>query len=364
MDDKFYMQLAIDLAAKTKGQTSPNPNVGAVVVKDGRIVGMGAHLKVGEGHAEVQAIRMAGTNAEGSTIYVTLEPCSHYGKTPPCAELIIKEKVKRVVVATLDSNPLVSGRGIEMIEQAGIEVTVGVLEDEARCLNETFSKYIMTRLPFITVKTAMTLDGKIATHTGSSKWITGEAAREYVHKLRHEHDTIMVGVGTVLKDNPALTVRTKQQGINPIRIVIDSSLKTPTNANVIMDGQAPTWIFTTKQADQKKIEEFRGLGIEIIVTTGEQNVPMKEVMRYLGEKQVTSVLVEGGAALIGTLFDEQLIDKYIGFIAPKIVGGELAPTSIGGKGIESMGDAVNLDRLELKQYGADICLTGYPIFTK
>lgn len=364
MDDKFYMQLAIDLATKTKGQTSPNPNVGAVVVKDGRIVGMGAHLKAGEGHAEVQAIRMAGTNAEGSTIYVTLEPCSHYGKTPPCAELIIKEKVKRVVVATLDPNPLVSGRGIEIIEQAGIEVTVGVLEDEARCLNETFNKYITARLPFVTVKTAMTLDGKIATHTGSSKWITGEASREYVHRLRHEHDAIMIGVGTVLKDNPALTVRTEQQGINPIRIIIDSSLRTPADANIIIDNQAPTWIFTTKQADQKRIEEFQSLGIEIIVTTGEQNVPMKEVISYLGEKQVTSVLVEGGAALIGTLFDERLIDKYIGFIAPKIVGGDLAPTSIGGKGIESMGDAVTLDRLELKQYGADICLTGYPIFTK
>jgi len=364
MDDKFYMQLAIDLANKTKGQTSPNPNVGAIVVKDGRIVGMGAHLKAGEGHAEVQAIKMAGVNAEGSTIYVTLEPCSHYGKTPPCAELIVKEKIKRAVVATLDPNPLVSGRGIEMLEQAGIDVTVGVLEQEAQLLNESFNKYITTRLPFITVKTAMTLDGKIATHTGRSKWITGEIARKYVHRLRHENDAIMVGVGTVLKDDPALTVRTEQQGINPIRIVIDSSLKTPADANVIIDNQAPTWIFTSKQADPQRIEEFRRLGIEIIVTSSEQNVSMKEVMKYLGEKQVASVLVEGGAALIGTLFDEQLIDKYIGFIAPKIVGGDKAPTSIGGKGIESMSDAVTLDRLELKQFGTDICLTGYPIFTK
>lgn len=363
MDDKFYMQLAIDLAAKTKGQTSPNPNVGAVVVKDGRIVGMGAHLKAGEGHAEVQAIKMAGANAKGSTIYVTLEPCSHYGKTPPCVELIVKEKIKIAVVATLDPNPLVSGRGIEMLEQAGIEVTVGVLEQEAQLLNESFNKYITTRLPFITVKTAMTLDGKIATHTGSSKWITGEAAREYVHRLRHENDAIMVGVGTILKDNPALTVRTEQAGINPIRIVIDSTLRTPVNANVIQDGQSPTWIFTTKQAELQKIEEYRRRGIEIIVTSGEQNLPMREVMSYLGEKQITSVLVEGGATLIGTLFDEQLIDKYIGFIAPKLVGGK-APTSIGGKGIESMSDAVDLDRIEIKRFGSDICLIGYPIYTK
>lgn len=360
MNDQYYMQLAIDLAKRTKGQTSPNPVVGAVVVKDGRIVGMGAHLKAGEAHAEVQALNMAGNLAEGSTIYVTLEPCSHFGKTPPCANRIVAEKVTRVVVATVDPNPLVSGNGLAILEKAGIEVTVGVLEAEAKKLNESFNKYITTRMPFVTVKTAMTLDGKIATYTGSSRWITGEKAREYVHNLRHEYDAIMVGVSTVLKDNPALTVRTEQAGLNPTRIVIDTYLKTPLDAKLVTDNEAKTWIFTTNNADINKIRDLEAKGIKVVVTTGDKNVPLKEVFKILGENQMTSVLVEGGSALVGTLLDERLIDKYIAFIAPKIVGGNSSPTSIGGKGIELMSDAVNLTNISFEQFGQDICITGYP----
>ena len=362
MDDQFYMQLALDMARKTKGQTSPNPCVGAVIVNDGRIVGIGTHLKAGEAHAEVQALNMAGELAKDSTVYVTLEPCSHHGKTPPCAERIIKEKVKRVVIATLDPNPLVSGRGIELIQKAGIEVTVGVMEEEAKSLNENFNKYVTTRLPFITVKTAVTLDGKTASYTGSSQWITGEKARNYVHRLRHEHDAIMVGIGTVLKDNPSLTVRTEQQGINPVRVIIDTYLETPADANIVTDKKAPTWIFTTKHAMQAKIGELSQLGVNIIVTSGNATVPVKEVLNYLGEKYITSVLVEGGAKLTGTLLDEKLIDKYIAFIAPKIIGGKEAPTSIGGEGIEKMSDAVPLSNVSVESFGNDICITGYPVW--
>ncbi len=364
MDDKFYMELAIDLAKKTKGQTSPNPIVGAVVVNNGEIVGMGAHLKAGEAHAEVQALNMAGSLAKNSTVYVTLEPCSHFGKTPPCAERIVKEKVKRVVVATLDPNPLVSGSGMDIIEKAGIEITVGVLEEQAKLLNESFNKYITTRLPFITVKTAMTLDGKIATYSGSSRWVTGEKSRAYVHKLRHEHDAIMIGIGTVLKDNPSLTVRTEQMGINPIRVIIDSQLNISNQANVIQDKQAPTWIFTTEGAPKEKTIELRNKGVEIIVTSGTGNVPLKEVFKYLGEKQITSVLVEGGPTIIGSLLDEQLVDKYIGFIAPKLIGGKDAPSVVAGNGLKDMGKAVYLTKRTVETFDDDICISGYPIFDK
>jgi len=363
MNDEYYMRLAIDLAKKTKGQTSPNPSVGAVVVKNGRIVGLGAHLKAGEAHAEVQALNMAGEHAKNSTIYVTLEPCSHYGKTPPCANRIVEEQVKRVVVASLDPNPLVSGNGIDIIEKAGIEVRVGVLEKEAKRLNEDFNKYITTRTPFITVKTAMTLDGKTATFTGSSKWITGEKARAYVHQLRHEQDAIMVGIGTVLRDNPSLTTRTELRGIHPIRVVIDTHLRTPLDANIVIDQQAPTWIFTGRQAPKEKIRALNNLGVEVI-TTSSDTILLKEVIRYLGEKQITSVLVEGGATLIGSLFDEQLIDKYMGFIAPKLIGGFKAPTGIGGTGKEKMSEAVSLSDITVQTFGDDYCIIGYPVYKK
>lgn len=359
MNDVDYMKLAIDLANKTKGQTSPNPNVGSVVVKDGRIIGIGTHLKSGEDHAEVQALNMAGEQAENGTIFVTLEPCSHYGKTPPCAKRIIDEKIKRVVIGTLDPNPLVAGKGKKMLEDAGIEVRVGVLEEEAKLLIESFIKYITTGNPFITVKTAMTLDGKIATRTGSSRWITGEESRNFVHQLRHENDVIMVGIGTVLEDDPLLTVRTEEEGINPIRAVIDTNLRIPITSKIVVDDVASTWIFTTKHAPNSKIKELEKLGVKIIITTGDTKIPLQEVIEYLGKEKITSVLVEGGANLIGGLFDEKLIDKYIGFIAPKLIGGNSSPTCIGGNGIKNMSDAKKLMNCSFKNFGEDICVVGY-----
>lgn len=362
MDDIKYMKLAIDLAKTTKGQTTPNPVVGAIIINDGRVVGIGAHLKAGEEHAEIQALNMAGSFAEDSTLYVTLEPCSHYGKTPPCVERIIKEKIKRVVIATLDPNPLVSGNGVRILKEAGLHVHVGVQEEEAIRINEDFTKYITTGKPFITVKTAMTLDGKISTHTGDSKWVTCEESRNYVHQLRHEANAILVGIGTILEDNPQLTVRTIPKGLDPIRVIIDTNLTIPLDSNVIVDGSAPAWIFTTKEASSEKINKLKSLGIKIFITDGDKRVPLKEVINKLGEMGITSVLVEGGSKVLGSLFDEKLIDKYICFIAPKLVGGQLSLTSIGGKGVIEMSEAVGLCNLTIERYGEDLCITGYPVW--
>lgn len=255
--DSDYMQLALELAASAKGNTNPNPCVGAVLVKDGVIVGTGLHRKAGEPHAEVHAFNMAGEHAKGATLYVTLEPCSHYGKTPPCANLVKESGVSRVVVATMDPNPSVAGRGISLLRAAGIEVEVGLLEQEARKLNERFIHNMVANRPFVISKFAMTMDGKIATHNGHSKWITSEEARLQVHKLRHEMDGILVGVGTVLADNPSLTTRLPhREGENPIRIILDSELKTPLNANVVNTAVAQTIIVTSDEVDEAKVNRL------------------------------------------------------------------------------------------------------------
>jgi len=360
MDDQFYMKIALELAKVTKGQTSPNPAVGAVVVKNGRIIGMGAHLKAGEPHAEIYALNMAGSEAKDSTIYVTLEPCSHYGRTPPCVERIKKEQVKRVVIATLDPNPLVAGRGVEILRNAGIEVTVGILEEEGEKLNEIFFKYITKKSPFVTVKVASTFDGKTATKTGDSKWITSEKAREYVQELRHQHDAIMVGVGTVIKDNPELTARGRVAGLNPLRVIIDSKLRIPMDAKVIQDQKSPTIIFTTENVSEAKIEKLRSHSIEVYQTTGSEKVDLIEVLTYLAEKNITSILVEGGSTLIGSLFDLKKIDKYILFLSPKLVGGKDAYSIIAGEGIGEMSEAINLQNIEVRTFENDLCIIGYP----
>ncbi|MGZ4107522.1 MAG: bifunctional diaminohydroxyphosphoribosylaminopyrimidine deaminase/5-amino-6-(5-phosphoribosylamino)uracil reductase RibD, partial [Tumebacillaceae bacterium] len=265
MNDQQYMQFALDIASQAKGRTNPNPLVGAVIVKDGRIVGFGAHLKAGEPHAEVHAFRMAGDAAEGATLYVTLEPCSHHGKTPPCADLVVRSKVKRVVVAMQDPNPLVAGRGTTRIREAGIEVEVGVLEAQAKRLNERFIYNITTTLPFVVLKTAMTLDGKIATSTNDSRWITGPQAREAVHRLRDEVDGILVGIGTVLADDPELTTRLPEGGgKNPTRVILDSKLRIEEAAKVLDTSVAPTWIVTGPDVDEQKKQRLLARGVEII----------------------------------------------------------------------------------------------------
>jgi len=359
LNDEYYMRLALNLADGASGQTGVNPVVGCVVVKEGRIVGMGAHLKRGEGHAEVHALNMAGDQARGATAYVTLEPCSHYGQTPPCCERLIEEGVSRVVVAAVDPNPLVAGRGIARLREAGIEVLTGVLEAEASAQNEAFNKFIRIGLPFVTLKTALSLDGRIATRTGHSRWITGASAREAVHTLRHRHSGIMVGVQTVLADDPELTTRLGVPALNPTRIVVDSKLNTPPTARVLNDA-APTIVLTTLQADEGRAERFRKLGAEVLRHGDGERVDLTAAMRALGERGISSVLLEGGGVLNGAMLEAGLVDKAMLFYAPIIVGGEGAPSAFSYVGPNEMSSALRLTRVTMQSYGDDWCVTGYP----
>ena len=292
----FYMNLALENARAMKGQTDPNPLVGSVIVNDNRIVGVGTHLKAGEPHAEIHAIRMAGNKAKGGTIYVTLEPCSHFGRTGPCALAIVEAGLQKVVIATLDPNPLVAGNGVKLLEDAGVEVIVGVKEEESRRMNEVFNKFIVEQKPFMTLKAGSTLDGKIATHTADSKWITSAEARKDVHRLRNEHMAILVGVNTVIEDNPELTTRIPN-GRNPIRVILDSNLRIPLDSKVVTDEQAETWIFTAQTVNQEAKAKLEERGISIYHTSGITHVDPRDVVRILGEKLVSSVLIEGGGTI-------------------------------------------------------------------
>ncbi len=363
MRDVDYMSLALQMARGTAGQTSPNPVVGAVVVRDGAIVGLGAHLKAGEPHAEVHALRMAGEKARGATLYVTLEPCSHHGRTPPCAEAIVQAGVSRVVVATLDPNPQVSGRGVGRLREAGVDVTVGVLETEARKLNEIFFHYITTKRPFVTVKTASTLDGKVATETGHSRWVSGAAAREEVHILRHQYDAILVGVNTVITDDPALTVRMEGEGRHPVRVILDTTLRIPLTARVVNDGVAPTWVYTTERAPLAKQQALAEKGVTVIRLDESDKVDVLSVLQSLGQRGITSLLVEGGAAINGAFLAARAINKVISYVSLKLVGGAGAPTPFGGSGILSMEDAIPLRDIEVERISEqDLRIVGYPQF--
>ncbi|MNB69829.1 Riboflavin biosynthesis protein RibD [compost metagenome] len=361
MNDEFYMSLALDMAERAQGQTGINPVVGCVVVKDGAVVGLGTHLKRGTGHAEVHALNMAGEQAKGGTAYVTLEPCSHYGITPPCSERLITEGVARVVVACEDPNPQVAGRGIAMLRSAGIEVEVGLLKERALRLNERFIKYILTRKPFVTLKSASTLDGKIGTRTGDSKWISNEEARAIVHTLRHRHQGIMVGVGTVLADNPSLTTRTEVPGINPVRIVIDSKLRTPLDAAVVADGQASTIVIAAESADPAKEAALTAAGVKVLRCGVGPRVDLTAAMKALGELEIGSVLLEGGGELNGAMLEQGLVDRVTLFFAPKIVGGRAeAPSAFSWDGVELMKEAVTLEQVEVEVLGDNVCITGRP----
>lgn len=359
MNDIYYMNLALNLAKGTLGQTSPNPVVGAVLVKENQIVGMGAHMKAGEAHAEVHAIQMAGIKAKGATLYITLEPCSHFGKTPPCSDLVIRTGIKKVFVATTDPNPQVAGTGIERIRKAGIEVHLGLLQEEARELNKVFFYNIRTGLPFVTLKSAISLDGKTATVTGESKWITGEEARNDVHQYRHQHDAILVGVNTLIKDNPTLTTRLASGGKNPVRIILDTHLRTPKNANVIIDHLARTWIITAETTNSNLVSEYRELGIEIIKLSGE-HISIHEMLKVIAEKGITSLFVEGGSEVHGSFLKENAFQQVITYIAPKLIGGKQAPTSFGGEGIEKMTEIMSLKIKEVAMVGDDIKIIAEP----
>lgn len=363
MNDSFYMALALDMAERAQGQTHINPVVGCVVVKDGVLVGLGTHLERGTPHAEVHALNMAGEKAIGSTVYVTLEPCSHYGTTPPCSERLIKECVQRVVVACEDPNHQVAGKGIAMLREQGIEVEVGLLQDRALKLNEKFIKYITTGMPFVTLKTASTLDGKIATKTGDSKWISNDMAREQVHTLRHRHQGIMVGVETVIKDNPHLTTRLSVDGLNPMRIIVDSKLRIPLESNVVRDGLAQTIILTTEQMDVHKAEQLKQAGVNVIVCGEGLHVNLLLAMEKLGGQQIGSILLEGGGTLNGAMLEGKLVDRIVLYLAPKIVGDHNAPSSFSFEGSERMADAIRLVSLEVEQLGDNLCISGIPVWS-
>lgn len=362
--DERYMWMALDLARKGWGKTSPNPMVGAVLVKDGEVVGTGYHHRAGEPHAEVIALKEAGEKARGATLYTNLEPCSHFGRTPPCTDALIGARIRKVVMATYDPNPLVSGNGVAKLKQAGIKVKNGVLEDKAKRLNEVFFKYITTGTPFVVAKAAMTLDGKIATSTGKSRWITSEKSRKFVHRLRSMCDGIMVGINTVLKDDPLLNARLDTEGgHNPIRIIVDSRGRLPLDAAVVKTArQFGTVLATTALAPEGKLSSLRSRGVEVLVLPDkEDKVDLHALMQALGQQEISILLVEGGGTLNYSLLEQNLIDKLYYFVAPLLFGGKDAPTPLEGIGIGEPHKSWVVENLEIKQLERDLLIIGYPV---
>jgi len=360
MTDEYWMKQALRLAEKGRGRTSPNPMVGAILIKEGKVVGEGFHAKAGEIHAEIAALGKAREESRGAVLYLNLEPCTHYGKTPPCAPAVTAAGVKRVVIGMEDPNPLVGGKGVESLKRAGLEVRVGVLEKECRRLNETFCKYILKREPFVTLKAAATLDGKTATRDGGSKWISGEASRHRVHRLRDQVDAVLVGIGTVLKDDPMLTARVRG-GRDPRRVVLDSRLRVPENAKVIELSPLLTIIATTEAAPKEKAARLKDRGVQVLVLDSNKGrVDLKACLGKLGEMGITSLLVEGGSQINGSFLDEGLIDKLLLFLAPRLIGDDHAPGIFAGKGVESLEKAYPVHELRARRVGKDILLEGYP----
>lgn len=363
ISDEYYMDLAISMASKAIGQTGINPVVGCVITKDGSIVGMGAHLQRGEAHAEVQAVKMAGERTIGATAYVTLEPCSHFGKTPPCANLFIERGISRVVVAALDPNPLVAGNGIKALQQAGIEVKVGVLEARAKKLNEIFNHYITTKRPFVTLKSASTLDGRLATKTGSSQWISGAAARAEVHTLRHQHQAIMIGVNTLLQDDPSLTTRLEVEAKQPIPIIVDAKLRTPATAKIIQHSGQRVIVLTTEAASRDLEQQLQQYGVTVVHCGAGEQVDLHAAMQWLGEHEISSILLEGGGKLNGAMLQAGFVNKLVLYYGMKIVGGAHSPALFDMAGVELMQDAYTLEGVEVAQVGEDIRIIGYPRYS-
>lgn len=372
MRDQDYMMRAIELAKQGTGWTNPNPLVGAVIVKEGHIIGEGYHRRYGELHAERNAIAALKEPAEGATMYVTLEPCCHYGKTPPCTEIIIEKKIKKVYVGCLDSNPKVAGNGVRILREHGIAVETGILERECRDLNEVFFHYMETKTPFLAMKYAMTLDGKIACESGDSKWVTGEDSRNYVQRLRNRYRGIMAGIGTVLADDPMLNCR-MEGGRNPVRIICDSRLRIPQGSQIVKTAseietivawspnRALAW---REQGIDKTLEEKKQAlecsGVILLEVPPKENgeLDLSHLLRQLGERGVDSILLEGGGTLNASALTENLVQRVYAFIAPKLVAGANAKSPIEGAGIPRMKDAVALEDVDVMRFGDDICMTG------
>lgn len=357
MTDESYIQLAIEIAKKGKGQVSPNPLVGCIIVKQDKIIGAGYHQKYGSNHAEINAIESSSENVEGSTLYINLEPCSHHGKTPPCVDKIIESKIKRVVIGTMDMNPLVSGRGIKKLKKAGIEVKVGLQEKECIYLNKFFFKYITQKIPYITLKAAQTLDGKIADTNFDSKWITSVDSRRRVHSLRAQYDAVLIGAGTVKKDNPSLTVRLTE-GRNPHKIILDDKLTLPVESKIFTSSDKELIILTSPKSrtKKKKIKKLITLGAEVLFIKGwdDGKIDLKQAMKELAKLNIASVLVEGGSKVFTSFIKQNLFDELLLFIAPKILGKGL--TAIEDIGIKSIRKAMKLKINNAEKVGDDILI--------
>ena len=357
--DISFMSLALELAEKGRGWVSPNPMVGAIVVRDSEIVGKGYHKKAGSDHAEIIALKNAADKARGAALYVNMEPCCHFGKTPPCTDAIIKSGIIRVVASMIDINPLVNGSGFKSLQKNNIETVVGILDNRAKKLNESYIKFIRRKIPFLTLKLAISLDGKIAAPDGNSKWITGPETRKRIHQLRSWSDAVLVGIGTVLADDPMLTVH-DIKGLNPLRVIVDSRLRTPKDAKVLLGKNVV--IATTNKTDEKKLSLFSKRGIEIWKFDSKNGrVPLYEVLRKLGENNITSLLCEGGSILASSLLKEKLVDKIIFAIAPKILGSGY--DAVKGLDIKSLDDAMCLKDVDVETIGDDVVITGYPEYS-
>lgn len=353
-----YMKHALELAESAMGHTSPNPMVGCVVVKNGRILTEGCHEKYGEFHAERNALTKCTEDVSGADLYVTLEPCCHQGKTPPCTEIIIEKKIGRVFVGAMDPNPKVAGNGVRILQEHGIEVMTGILEKECLALNDIFFHYIRTGMPYVAMKYAMTLDGKIAAFTGDSKWVTGEKAREHVHFLRKKYSAIMVGVDTVIADDPMLNCRI-DEGVNPVRIICDSNLRIPTDSQIVASAEKiRTIVAYAGEVSEEKKTKLETTGVEILKIGDGARVSLPMLFKKLGEMKIDSVLVEGGGTLHGSLLQTDLVNQVYAYIAPKLIGGEAAKSPVEGSGIPKMANASLLKEMQILHFDEDICITG------
>ncbi len=368
-DDERFMRMALELAAQARGRTWPNPAVGAVIVRDGRVIGRGFHHRAGAPHAEIEALRDATESVRGATIYVTLEPCSHHGRTPPCAEALVNAGLGRVVVAVGDPNPKVSGRGMALIEAAGMATRIGVCRDDAIALNEGFMQFHLTGRPLVICKYAMTLDGQIAASTGDSKWITNADSRRHVHELRQQADAVLAGIGTVRADNPSLNVRLPgYNGPQPIRVIADARLETPLDAKCADPATGgATWFLVTRAAPSDRVKAHEALGRTVLVienpdgeTTGPVRIHLPTAIRRLGAEGIQSLFVEGGAHIHGSLIGAECYDRLIVFIAPKIIGARIpgGRPPIAGWGQDLMGQAAVLHEIRIQRFGDDVCIQG------
>lgn len=362
LKDIAYLEMAYGLAEQAKGWASPNPLVGAVIVKRDTIIGHGYHKKPGQPHAEVIALQRAGLQAKGSTAYITLEPCIHWGRTPPCVDSLLRSCVARVVVSSFDPNPRIFKRGIQKLEQNGIAVSVGLLGERNKMLNESYFKYITTKVPFVTVKAAISADGKMATKTHKSQWLTSQSTREYAQLLRGENDAILVGINTILRDNPSLTVRHRNWPRKRItRVILDSSLRMPLDARVCDTlNRGEVILFTNNHASPKKIDILSKKGVTVVpLPRSGITINLKEALAWLGKHEISSVLAEGGSLLLSSLFEKKLADKIVLMLSPKMVGGKEAPSLFGGRGVKTIQESLSLKWKRIFSIGNDTIFEGY-----